>query len=81
MKAKLNTKTFEIVIDDYSIVEDEGLCRLVDAGENLGYPELSLRYDDKEDAPGKYTIVIDSKSLPSLLKFLSFSEIRVKIIS
>lgn len=76
MKCNLIVQTKEVTIRDYSIVEDEGIGNLA-----AGHPELNMSYEDDEKTPGKNVIVITAPDLNSILKFLDFAELPVKIIT
>lgn len=75
MRCNLIVETNEIAVRDYSIAEDEGLIVLVSR-----WPYLSFSYEDDEENRGKHIFIIKGRRLESVLDFLSFSEIPVKII-
>jgi hypothetical protein len=77
MRCNLIVQINEVTIRDYTLIEDEGIGNLV-AGL---YPELKMSYEDDEETPGRHMIVITGPDLKSILKFLDFSEIPVKIIA
>lgn len=71
----------EVAIRDYTLLEDEGLNSLVAGSEQLGNPGLSLKYEEDEENPGRHMIIIAALDLPSILKFLDFAELPVKILT
>ena len=81
MKCKLIVQINEVIIRDYSLIEDEGLNSLVSGSKGMGNPGLTLTYEDEEETPGRYVIVIKALNLTSLLEFLDFAEIQVKILT
>lgn len=80
MTSKLIVQINEVLIRDYSLIEDEGLNALVAGADNLGITGLALSYeDDEEENEGKSTIIIAAPDLPSILKFLHFIDLPVEI--
>lgn len=77
MKCNLIVEINEITIRDFTLIEDEGIICLLASQ----YPNLSFEYEDDEEKPGKYILVIKGATLEALFKFLSFSEIPVKVIN
>lgn len=78
MKANLIISICEVVIRDYSLIEDTGIISHV--GTDIT-PNTTFEYEDDEENPGKHMIVIKGKSLEDVLKFLDFTEILVKIVT
>lgn len=76
MLANLILQLNEVTIRDYSLIEDEGLQTLVSAREHL-----SITYEDDEESPGRHIIVIKAPDLKSLLSFLDFTGLPVKILT
>lgn len=72
MKANLIVEINEITVRDCSLIEDEGLISLLSLR-----PELSFSYEDENDSN---ILVIKGPTLISILQFLSFIELPVKII-
>jgi hypothetical protein len=75
MKANLKVATNEVVISDYTLIEDEGLLQLVSSRTVFTYA-----YQDNEERPGKHLFVIRGQRLMDLLEFLSFIELPVQVI-
>lgn len=76
MKCNLIVELNELTVRDYTIVEDEGIIGLLG-----NRPEISFSYEDDEEIDGKHVLVLKAAKLKDMLRFLSFSEIRVKIIA
>ena len=68
MKCKLIVQINEVVIRDYTLIEDEGIGNLVDDAEGMGNPGLVRSYEDDEENLGKYIIVIAAPDLESILR-------------
>lgn len=81
MKCKLIVQINKVVIRDYSLLEDEGFCSLVEGSAQMGNPGITLKYEDDEENLGCHMIVIAAPDLPSILKFLDFAEIEVQILT
>lgn len=75
MNCNLVVESKEITIRGYTLVEDEGLIALIGSR-----PELTFEYEGDQESPGRHMLVVKGDRLESLLNFLSFSEILVKII-
>jgi hypothetical protein len=75
MKANLKVATNEVVISDYTLIEDEGLLQLVSSRTVFTYA-----YEDNEERPGQHVFVIRGQRLMDLLEFLSFIELPVQVI-
>ena len=78
MKANLIVSNNELTIQDYSLLEDEGIGNLM--GTDVT-PNVSRTYEDDQENPGKHMIVIKGKTLEDLFKFLDFTDILVKIVA
>lgn len=76
MKCNLIVQINEVTIKDYTLIEDEGIIHLVER-----YPALKMTYEDDEEVPGRYVIVLAAPDLESLFEFLDFAEIPVKILT
>jgi hypothetical protein len=84
MKAKLITQSNELVVRNYSLIEDEGLAAVVAGSDGMGNPGITMAYEDdegNEGNEGKDMIVITATSLPSILKFVDFIGVEVKILT
>lgn len=80
MKCNLIVQTNELTVRDYTIVEDEGMGNLLAGAAGMGNPGLVLSYEGDEENPGKNMIIIAAQDLPSILKFLDFAELPVRIL-
>lgn len=77
MRCSLIVSINEVVVRDYTLIEDAGLR------DHVGVdflPGISFEYEVDEEKPGKKMIIIKGTSLDTLLKWLSFVELAVTII-
>lgn len=81
MKANLIVSINEVTIRGYSLIEDEGINNLVAGSASMGYPGITMTYEDDEENPGKHMIVIAAPDQTSIFKFLDLAEIAVNILT
>lgn len=75
MKCTLVIPSNELTIRDYTIIEDEGIGAVL-----ASYPEIKRAYKNDEEFVGNKMMVITSLDLQPILKFLSRTELPVRII-
>lgn len=75
MNCNLIVEINEITVRNYSLIEEEGLISHIGSR-----PGISFEYEKDEETAGR-VLVIKGESLDALLEFLSFTELKVKIIN